>query len=163
MFWHFLFTWTWQPCSSFQMWMCVWGRIKHPGMLSVWGCHILVTKGRTLKIRLRMNIVLQMCSVLLLIACCGCIVSLYWAGRFLWFVSNMFCTSFTSALNFRFDLILGGEDEVNCCVLLRTSDLQHCAQSCFYFAYFIDVICSCRSYWWSAFSIGSLHAFWTYA
>ena len=36
----------------------------------------------------------------------------------------------TSALNLRFDKILGGEDEVNWCVLLRTGDLQHCAQSC---------------------------------
>jgi len=67
---------TWLLYSSFQVWMCVWGRMKHPGMLSVWGCHLLVTKGRTLKIRLRMNIVVQMCTVLLLIACCGRIVSL---------------------------------------------------------------------------------------
>ena len=35
---------------------------------------------------------------------------------------------------------------MNWCVLLRTSDLQHFAQSCFYFAYFIEVFCSCRSY-----------------
>ena len=52
------------------------GRMKHPWMLSVWGCNILVTKGRTLKIRLRMNIVVHLCSVLLLIACCGRSVSL---------------------------------------------------------------------------------------
>ena len=54
--------------------MWFWGRMKNSGMLSVWGCHLPVTKGRTLKIRLRMNIVVQMCSVLLLIAC-GRIVS----------------------------------------------------------------------------------------
>jgi len=84
------------------------GPKKHPGMLSVWVCHLLVTKGRTLKIRLRMNIVVQMCSVLLLIACCGRIVSLQWVGRFLCCVSTVFCTSFASALNLRFDLILGG-------------------------------------------------------
>jgi len=88
--------------------MCVLGQMKHPGMLSVWRCHILVTKGRTLTIRLQMNIVVKMCSVLLLIACFGRIVSLWWVGRFLCFVSNVFCTSFTSTLNLRFDLILGG-------------------------------------------------------
>ena len=62
-------------------------------------------KGRTLKIRLRMNIVVQMCSVLLLIAASySCSESV----AFLCFVSNVFCTSFASALNFRFNLILGG-------------------------------------------------------
>jgi len=84
------------------------GANEAPGMLSVWCCRILVTKGRTLKIRQRMNTVVQMCSMLLLIACCGRIVSLYWVGRLLCFVSNVFCTSCASALNLRFDLILGG-------------------------------------------------------
>jgi len=65
-------------------------------------------KGRTLKIRLRMNIVVQICSVLLLIACCGRTVSLQGVGRSLCFVSIVFCSPFASALNLRFDLILGG-------------------------------------------------------
>jgi len=52
---------------------------------------------------------------------------------------------------------------MNWCVLLRTSDLQHCVQSFFYFAYFTEALCSCRSYRWSAFSIGSLYALQTYA
>jgi len=121
-----------------------------PGMLSVWGCHLLVTKGRTLKIRQQKKIVVQMCTALLLIACCGRIVSLEWVGRFLCFLSNVLCTSFASALNLRLDLIL---DEGGLSELVRTSNLQHCAQSCFYFAYFIEVLRSCRSYRWSPFSI----------
>jgi len=45
-----------------------------------------------------------------------------------------------------------GEDEVNYwCVLLRTSDLQHCAQSFFYFAYFTEAPCSCRFLWTEVF------------
>ena len=50
------------------------GANEAPGMLSVSGYHLQVTKGRNLKIR--KNIVVQMGSVLLLIACCGRIVSL---------------------------------------------------------------------------------------
>jgi len=42
--------------------------------------------------------------------------------------------------------------------LLRTSDLQHCAQSCSYFAYFIEVLRSCRSYWWSPFLDHCMHS-----
>jgi len=48
-------------------------------------------------------------------------------------------------MNLEFGLILGGEDEVNWCVLLRASDLRHCAQSFSYFAYLIEALCSCRS------------------
>jgi len=37
--------------------------MKNPVMVSVWGGHLLVTKGGTLNIRLRVNIVVQMCFV----------------------------------------------------------------------------------------------------
>ena len=85
------------------------GRMKHPVMLSVWGGHLLVTKREDpYKMRLRMNTFMQMCSVLLQTACCGRIGSLQWVGRFLCFLSIVFCASFASALNLRFDLILDG-------------------------------------------------------
>ena len=45
-----------------------------------------------------------------------------------------------------------------CCALVICST----ARSRAFFAYSIEVPCSCRSYLWSVFSIGSLHAFWTY-
>jgi len=78
--------------------------MKHPGMLSVRGCHLLVAKGRNLKIR--MNIVVQMCSVLLLIACCSGVRRKFSWGGFIQWQRVVICICCALFVTSQFDLIV---------------------------------------------------------